>query len=170
MSKTNLLNNCYDKFVTEEIREQVKHPIMEILVKRLHKKKDYTIGKMYINGEYFCDTLEDTDRGLTQIMTLSEIKEVKEYGRTAIPTGRYPIAYTYSPRFKKHLPLLLNVPAFEGVRIHSGNTHKDTEGCILLGENKAVGKVLNSRKTMDEFLRILKPAIEACEDIWITII
>ena len=167
--KTNLLNDCYDKFVTDEIREQVKHPIMEILVKREYKKKDYTIGKMYINGEYFCDTLEDTDRGLTQIMTLSEIKEVKEYGCTAIPTGRYPVAYTYSSRFKKHLPLLLNVPAFEGVRIHSGNTHKDTEGCILLGENKAVGKVLNSRKTMDEFLRILKPAIEACEDIWITI-
>lgn len=167
--KTNLLNNCYDKFVTEEIREQVKHPIMEILVKREYKKKDYTIGKMYINGEYFCDTLEDTDRGLTQLMTLSEIKEVKEYGCTAIPTGRYPIAYTYSARFKKHLPLLLQVPAFDGVRIHSGNTHKDTDGCILLGENKAVGKVLNSRKTMDEFLRILKPAIEACEDIWITI-
>lgn len=167
--KTNLLNDCYDKFVTDEIKEQVKHPIMEILVKREYKKKDYTIGKMYINGEYFCDTLEDTDRGLTQIMTLSEIKEVKEYGCTAIPTGRYPIAYTYSQRFKKHLPLLLNVPAFTGIRIHSGNTHKDTEGCILLGENKAVGKVLNSRKTMDEFLRILKPAIEACEDIWIEI-
>lgn len=143
---------------------------MEILVKREYKKKDYTIGKMYINGEYFCDTLEDTDRCLTMTMSLAEIKEVKEYGRTAIPTGRYPIAYTYSARFKKHLPLLLNVPAFDGVRIHSGNTHKDTEGCILLGENKAVGKVLNSRKTMDEFLRILKPAIEACEDIWITII
>ena len=142
---------------------------MEILVKREYKKKDYTIGKMYINGEYFCDTLEDTDRGLTQIMTLSEIKEVKEYGRTAIPAGRYPIAYTYSNRFKKHLPLLLNVPAFEGVRIHSGNTHNDTEGCILLGENKAVGKVLNSRKTMDEFLRILNPAIDACENIWIKI-
>ena len=169
MSKTNLLNNCYDKFVTEEIREQVKHPIMEILIERKYKKRDYTIGKVYINGEYFCDSLEDTDRGLTQVMSLAEIKEVKEYGCTAIPTGRYPIAYTYSPRFKKHLPLLLNVPAFEGVRIHSGNTHKDTEGCILLGENKAVGKVLNSRKTMDEFLRVLKPAIETCEDIWITI-
>lgn len=167
--KTNLLNDCYDKFVTNEIREQVKHPIMEILVKREYKKKDYTIGKMYINGEYFCDTLEDTDRGLTQIMTLSEIKEVKEYGCTAIPTGRYQVAYTYSPRFKKHLPLLLQVPAFEGVRIHSGNTHRDTEGCILLGENKALGKVLNSRKTMNEFMSILNPAIEACKDIWITI-
>ena len=167
--KTNLLNDCYDKFVTDEIREQVKHPIMEVLVKREYKKKDYTIGKMYINGEYFCDTLEDTDRGLTQVMSLAELKEVKEYGRTAIPTGRYPIAYTYSPRFKKHLPLLLNVPAFEGIRIHAGNTHRDTSGCLLLGKNKAVGKVLDSRKTMDEFLRILKPAIEACEDIWITI-
>ena len=167
--KTDLLNDCYDKFVTDEIREQVKHPIMEVLVKREYKKKDYTIGKMYINGEYFCDTLEDTDRGLTQVMSLAELKEVKEYGRTAIPTGRYPIAYTYSPRFKKHLPLLLQVPAFEGVRIHAGNTHRDTSGCLLLGQNKAVGKVLDSRKTMDEFLRILKPAIEACEDIWITI-
>lgn len=167
--KTNILNNCYDKFVTEDIREQVKHPIMDILVKREYKKKDYTIGKMYINGEYFCDTLEDTDRGLTMTMSLAEIKDVKEYGRTAIPTGRYQVAYTYSNRFKKHLPLLLQVPAFDGVRIHSGNTHNDTDGCILLGENKAVGKVLNSRKTMDEFLRILKPAIEACEDIWLEI-
>ena len=142
---------------------------MEILVKREYKKKDYTIGKMYINGEYFCDTLEDTDRGLRRECPLAEIKEVKEYGHTAIPTGQYSIAYTYSPRFKKYLPLLLQVPCFEGVRIHSGNTHKDTEGCILLGENKAVGKVLNSRKTMDEFLRILKPAIEACEDVWLEI-
>lgn len=142
---------------------------MEILVKREYKKKDYTIGKIYIDGEYFCDTLEDTDRGLKQDMSLSELKELKEYGRTAIPTGRYPIAYTYSNRFKKHLPLLLQVPAFEGVRIHSGNTHNDTEGCILVGKNRAVGKVLDSRKTMDEFLRVLNPAIEACEDIWIKI-
>lgn len=144
---------------------------MEILVKREYKKKDYTIGKMYINGEYFCDTLEDTDRGLTQIMTLSEIKEVKEYGRTAIPTGRYPIAYTYSQRFKKHLPLLLNVPAFEGVRIHPLNTSKETEGCIGQGicDNPDKDWIRDSRKTFDKFMRILKPAIEACEDIWIEI-
>jgi hypothetical protein len=164
--KTNLLNDCYDKFVTDEIREQVKHPIMEILVKREYKKKDYTIGKMYINGEYFCDTLEDTDRGLTQIMTLSEIKEVKEYGCTAIPTGRYPVAYTYSSRFKKHLPLLLNVPAFDGVRIHSGNTHKDTEGCILVGKNTKVGAVLESTTTFKALYEKLK---STKEDIYITI-
>lgn len=143
---------------------------MLIEVKRLYKKADYTIGKMYINGEYFCDTLEDTDRGLAQGMPLSELKEMKEYGKTAIPTGEYMVAVTFSNRFEKWLPLIHPVPVFEGVRIHSGNTHKDTEGCILLGENKAVGKVLNSRKTMDEFLRVLNPAIEACEDIWITII
>lgn len=169
--KTNLLNDCYDKFVTDEIREQVKHPIMEILVKREYKKKDYTIGKMYINGEYFCDTLEDTDRGLKQDMPLAEIKEVKEYGRTAIPTGRYKVAYTYSPRFKKHLPLLLNVPAFEGVRIHPFNTSKETEGCIGPGtcDNPDKDWIRDSCKTFAKFMRILKPAIEACENVWITI-
>ena len=144
---------------------------MLIEVKRLYKKADYTIGKMYINGEYICDTLEDTDRGLTSIMTLSEIKEVKEYGCTAIPTGRYPIAYTYSARFKKHLPLLLNVPAFEGVRIHPFNTSKETEGCIGPGicDNPDKDWIRDSSKTFAKFMRILKPAIDACEDIWITI-
>lgn len=144
---------------------------MLIEIKRLYKKADYTIGKMYIDGEYFCDTLEDTDRGLTQLMTLSEIKEVKEYGRTAIPTGRYQVAYTYSPRFKKHLPLLLQVPAFEGVRIHPLNTSKETEGCIGQGicDNPDKDWIRDSCKTFAKFLRILKPAIEACENIWIEI-
>lgn len=142
---------------------------MLIEVKRLYKKADYTIGKMYIDGEYFCDTLEDTDRGLKQDMALSELKEMKMYGKTAIPTGEYMVAVTFSNRFNKWLPLIHPVPAFEGVRIHSGNTAADTEGCILVGKNRAKGKVLDSRKTMDEFLRILKPAIEACEDIWIEI-
>ena len=85
---------------------------MEILVERKYKKENYTIGHVYINGEYFCDSLEDTDRGLIREMSLAEMKEVKEYGNTAIPTGRYPIAYTYSARFKKHLPLLQICVAF----------------------------------------------------------
>ena len=142
---------------------------MEILVERKYKKENYTIGHVYINGEYFCDSLEDTDRGLTRDMSLAEMREVKEYGNTAVPAGRYQIAYTYSNRFKKHLPLLLQVPCFEGVRIHAGNTHADTSGCLLLGENKAVGKVLNSRKTMSEFMSILNPIIEEGGEIWITI-
>ena len=128
---------------------------MLIEVKRLYKKKDYTIGKMYVDGEYFCDTLEDTDRGLKRDMSLSELKELKEYGRTAIPTGEYVLTAEYSNRFKKVLPLIHNVPAFEGVRIHSGNTHEDTEGCILVGKNRAKGKVLDSRKTMSELMRII---------------
>ena len=137
---------------------------MEILVKREYKKKYYTIGKMYINGEYFCDTLEDTDRGLEQGMSLSELKELKEYGKTAIPRGEYAISVTFSNRFQKNLPQLMDVPAYEGVRIHSGNTHEDTEGCILLGKNRAKGKVLDSRKTMSEFMRVLLYEIDCAND------
>lgn len=129
---------------------------MLIEVKRLYKKAEYTIGKMYIDGEYFCDTLEDTDRGLKQDMALSELKEMKVYGKTAIPTGEYMVAVTFSNRFNKWLPLIHPVPAFEGVRIHSGNTADDSEGCILCGKNRVKGKVLDSRKTMSELMRILE--------------
>ena len=133
---------------------------MLIEVKRLYKKADYTIGKMYIDGEYFCDTLEDTDRGLKQEYSLAELKEMKEYGKTAIPAGEYMVAVTFSNRFDKWLPLIHPVPAFSGIRIHSGNTHEDTEGCILVGKNKAKGKVLDSRKTMAELMRILEGYME----------
>ncbi len=133
---------------------------MLIEVKRLYKKADYTIGKMYIDGEYFCDTLEDTDRGLKQEYSLAELKELKEYGKTAIPSGEYMVAVTFSNRFDKWLPLIHPVPAFSGVRIHSGNTHEDTEGCILVGKNKAKGKVLDSRKIMAELMRILEGYME----------
>lgn len=106
---------------------------MEILVKRIARKEKYTIGKMYIDGQYVCDTLEDTDRGLKKSMSLEEIKQKKVYGQTAIPEGKYQIIWSYSNKFKKNLPLLLNVPGYEGIRIHSGNTDVDTYGCILLG-------------------------------------
>lgn len=165
--KTNLLNDCYDKFVTDEIREQVKHPIMEILVKREYKKKDYTIGKMYINGEYFCDTLEDTDRGLEQNMSLSELKEMKVYGKTAIPTGEYELKVTFSNRFQKHLPQIMGVKCFEGVRIHAGNSAADTEGCLLLGtatNPETKGWVSNSRKTLNEFMKVLLYAKDCNKD------
>ena len=117
---------------------------MEIVVVRFHKKEKYTIGKMYINGTYFCDTLEDTDRGLTQEMNLDIIDKTKVYGKTAIPTGRYRVDLTKSKKFGRVLPLLYNVKGFEGIRIHRGNTNEDTLGCILVGQNKAVGKVINS--------------------------
>lgn len=96
------------------------------------EKDGYTISRLYVNGKLFgCNTLEDTDRGLNQSMDLDEIKKKKVYGQTAIPSGSYECVYTYSNRFKKMLPLLLNVKGFEGIRIHSGNSAKDTEGVFL---------------------------------------
>ena len=108
---------------------------MNISLNRIAKKSKYTIGKLYIDGEYFCDTIEDTDRGLTQTMTDAQIKSKKVYGQTAIPTGTYRVIISYSIKFKRQMPLLLNVPGFLGIRIHSGNTEKDTEGCLIVGKN-----------------------------------
>ena len=126
---------------------------MEILVKRIAKKETYTIGKMYIDGKYFCDTLEDKDRGLSQSMTEEEIRKRKGHGLTAIPTGAYKVIVNYSERFGKLMPLLLDVKGYAGVRIHSGNTPSDTLGCILVGRNTAKGMVTESRKT---FLRLME--------------
>lgn len=152
---------------------------MEIKVKRKWKKEAYTIGKMYINGEYICDTLEDKDRGLTSNMSVAQICGVKVHGETAIPTGRYLVDMkTVSPRFggraqylfcKGRLPRLCNTPGYQGVLIHCGNTAKDTDGCILVGENKEKGKVLNSTATFRKLYPILKAADERGEQIWITI-
>lgn len=141
---------------------------MNITLNRIAKKAKYTIGKLYINDQYFCDTLEDTDRGLTQSMTEQQIGSKKVYGETAIPTGTYRIIISYSNKFKKQMPLLLNVPGFAGIRIHSGNTEKDSLGCILVGKNKAVGKVLESRDTYSKLFFILQGANKK-ETIKITI-
>ena len=142
---------------------------MELLVVRYHKKPTYTIGKFFINGEYFCDTLEDADRGLANAMPTSQIQAAKRKGTTAIPTGRYLMELTVSPRFGRILPILIGVKGFDGIRIHRGNTHEDTEGCILVGENKAVGKVLNSAKTEVRLMERLQK-INHTEQIYITIV
>lgn len=130
---------------------------LNIRIDRIAKKSNYTIGKLYLNGVYFCDTLEDTDRGLTQGMPLKDLKEIKIKGATAIPKGKYKVTMNVvSPRFSRRatyqfcqgkLPRLLNVDGYEGVLIHIGNTAKDTEGCILVGQNKVVGQVINSTVT-----------------------
>lgn len=141
---------------------------MELILNRIAKKATYTIGKLYVNGTYLCDTLEDKDRGLTKEMSIKEITSKKVYGETAIPTGKYQVIMSYSNKFKKVLPLLLNVPGYAGIRFHSGNTANDSLGCILVGQNKVVGKVINSRDTMNKLQGILT---EACkkEKIYITI-
>ena len=128
---------------------------MRITLIRIANKPTYTIGKLYIDGVYFCDTLEDVDRGLDDSMTEKEIKAKKIKGQTAIPTGIYTVKITYSPKYKKLMPLVDNVKGYSGIRIHSGNTHKDTEGCLLVGKNKEVGKVLESRKTFNALYKIL---------------
>ena len=139
---------------------------MELKIIRKYKKNDYTIGKMYINGEYFCDTVEDTDRGLSQNMKNSTIEAKKVYGKTAIPTGRYSVVLSYSNKFKKTLPLLKDVLGFGGIRIHSGNTAEDDSlGCIIVGENKIKGRVINSRATMERLMAKLRGQTE----IYITI-
>ena len=123
---------------------------MKITVERIFKGASYTIGRMYLDGEYFCDTLEDAVRDF------GDNGEGKIYGKTAIPTGAYDVILSHSPKFKRMLPELLNVPYFEYIRIHAGNTDEDSHGCILVGENKVKGKVINSRKWENRLMGILK--------------
>lgn len=142
---------------------------MEIKVKRITPiDYPYTIGKMYIDGEYFCDTLEDRVRDINKNGKFDN-GEVKVAGETAIPYGRYQVVVTMSPKFKRELPRLLNVPNFEGILIHRGNTDKDSAGCLLLGENKVKGKVINSTPYEQKLVSILKDVQSKGEEIWITI-
>lgn len=143
---------------------------MLITIDRAWKKDGYTISRLYVNGELFgCNTLEDADRGLRQDMQLEEIKKKKVYGQTAIPRGSYECVYTYSNRFKKMLPLLKDVPGFDGIRIHSGNSAKDTEGCILVGLNLKKGMVLNSREWTNKLVSKMKEAWNRKERVIIVI-
>ena len=138
---------------------------MKLILKRIAIRQTYTIGKLYIDDVYFCDTIEDTVRDINKNGKFDN-GEKKVHSKTAIPYGTYEIKWTYSPRFKKYTPQLMNVPSFEGIRIHAGNTSSDTEGCLILGENKQVGKVLNSRATINKFYPIIK---EACSKGKVTI-
>lgn len=132
---------------------------MNIIIKRIFKGPDYTIGRLSIDGKYFCDTLEDTVRPVG----------VKIPGRTAIPAGKYKIKLTESLRFKKLMPRLENVPGFTGVLIHSGNTTEDTEGCILVGKNDRQGWVSNSKDTFNKLFIVLQEVAKHKEEIWLTI-
>lgn len=134
---------------------------MRITVDRRWKKETYTIGNMSIDGKPFCNTLEDKVRDLT--------KESKVFGKTAIPAGTYRVTMTYSPKFKRVMPLVNAVPQFEAIRIHPGNKADDTEGCILIGKNTIVGGLTNSRTYSDDLNKRIQSAIDKKEDIYITI-
>lgn len=152
---------------------------MDIVLKRIALKDSYTIGKLYVDGKYFCDTLEDKVRDLNKDGDLLDVGENKIYGKTAIPYGRYEITMKvqsskYSQRAsyawcKGYLPRLLNVPHFEGILMHGGNSAEDSCGCLLVGENKVKGKVINSMETLKRLYRILKSASDSGDKIWITI-
>ena len=123
---------------------------MKLILTRHARRADYTIGRLEDeNGMKVCDTLEPTWRDYKG----GELKIPK---KSAIPEGTYRVVVTKSRRFQKYLPLLVGVPGFEGVRIHSGNTNKDTEGCILVGHNLQVGKVLWSRITLEKLMKLIE--------------
>lgn len=131
---------------------------MKLKLVRKYRKETYTIGKLYVDGVYFCDTIEDRDRGLDDSMSLADIMIKKRYGETAIPYGTYKVEITYSPKYKRLMPEIKNVKGFSGIRIHSGNTAKDTLGCLIVGKNTQVGMVTDSRKTYNKLFALLKDA------------
>lgn len=135
---------------------------MKLKLNRHYLGDNYTIGKLYINNVYFCDTLEDKYRDLT--------KEKKVYGKTAIPYGVYKIIVNQSPKFKKLLPRLLKVPYFTGILIHGGVDENSTLGCILVGFNKIKGKLVNGRETSSSLTNTLIEAQNKKEDIEIEIV
>ena len=147
---------------------------MELILERIAKRKTYTIGRLYIRqqvmdeylpgteDQYFCDTLEPTWRDYNN-------GAYKVKGRSAIPEGRYAVVISWSPKMKQWLPILLGVPKFEGIRIHAGNTSKDTQGCILVGCNREVGKVLDSRLWLSHLKQKIVEAKDRGEAVWITV-
>ena len=153
---------------------------MRLTLQRIAKREAYTIGRLYVDGIYVCDTVEDKDRGLKSHHPLEQIKKSKVYGETAIPMGTYTIDMDkVSPKFigrswakpySGKIPRLRSVPGFESILIHTGNTAASSLGCILVGINDKVGRVSDSQKTfkrlMDDYLI---PAHERGETITITI-
>ena len=154
---------------------------MRILIVRKWKKENYTIGKLYLEDIPFCETLEDRDRGLSNSMPLESIKTIKKSADTAIPTGTYKVRMDIiSPKYSKkdwyvknchqsRMPRLENVPGYEGVLIHPGNSSEDTEGCILVGKNKMKGMVVNSKETFLQLYSKMYAAYKRGEKIVITI-
>lgn len=152
---------------------------MKLLLKRIALRPAYTIGKLYVDGKYICDTIEDCVRDVNKNGRFDN-GEKKIYGETAIPYGKYEVTLKVkSPKYSQrpayswcggYLPRLLNVPDFDGILIHAGNTAKDSAGCIIVGENMVVGKVLNSMYTLQNKLYpMLKRASSNGEKIIISI-
>ena len=153
---------------------------LELTIERRYFKSTYCIGKLLVEGMPLSDSLEDKDRGLTSDMPTSKIYLKKVYGQTAIPTGRYEVRLSYSPKYAKRpwaakykglIPEIMEVPGFSNVRLHVGNSSADTSGCPLVGENKVVGRLVNSTQAFYDLMDYyLVPAHQRKEKIFITII
>ena len=142
---------------------------MELRLERKWLKKDYTVGRLYVDGELFCNTLEDKVADINRNGRFDGT-EKKVPGKTAIPYGTYKVFYGWSPKFGRSLPRLLNVTAFEGILIHSGNTAKDSAGCILVGLNTEVGRLTQSRLYSNRLNELVDAAQRRGEPITIEII
>lgn len=153
---------------------------MKIEIERRWKKETYTIGRLYVDGVFFCNTLEDRDRGLKQTYPIDAIMARKVYGETAIPSGTYGVAMNVtSPKYaavswywqlcRGKMPRLLSVPGFEGILIHPGNTALDSLGCILVGRNTKVGKLTESKATFRALYKEMAKAVQEGEEITVVI-
>lgn len=154
---------------------------MRLEVERRWPKDTYTIGRLYVDGVLFCNTLEDKDRGLKQTDSLVYIKSRKVYQETAIPKGVYKVAMNViSPKYSASawywklcqgkVPRLLNVPGWEGVLIHTGNNALQTAGCLLVGKNTKVGQLTESKATFEKLYKKMRAAYDKGEDITIEIV
>lgn len=149
---------------------------MELVLNRILKTNDYTIGEFSVDGKYLCDTIEDAVRPLPESCPNTpkgiacKCKE-KVYGKTAVPAGTYKVKLGYSNRFRRILPQVLDVPHFLGILIHTGNSNKDTEGCIIVGtwDGKTENWVSNSRVAFNKLMPLLRDATDKNEEITITI-
>lgn len=142
---------------------------MELRVERLWPKETYCVGRLYVNGELFCNTLEDRIADVNRNGRFDG-SERKVYGKTAIPYGTYKVFYGWSPKFGRNLPRILNVTAFEGILIHPGNTAEDSSGCILVGLNTAPGRLTQSRYYSDKLNGLIDSAQRHGEEITIEIV
>lgn len=163
-------------YFNQKIIEQT----MILTLKRIYTCSTYTIGHLYVDGSYICDTIEDTDRMLDNNMPMEQILSIKVKNETAIPTGRYKVLMNVvSPKYSKSdyymricngkVPRLESVNGFSGILIHKGNTAKDSSGCLLVGYNTIKGKVTNSQRAFENLYYKLKAAYDIGQSIYIDI-
>lgn len=144
---------------------------MKLRLERTYNNSVYCIGHLYADGKYICDVIEDTDRGLDSNMSLEQIKKVKVKSKTAIPTGVYRVTLNVkSPKFsqksyyqqfcKGYMPRLLDVNGYDGILIHKGTTERDSAGCLIVGENKVKGQVINSQKCFEKLYNMMRVSYE----------